>query len=145
MLSCHPSAPNTTTPREFYLWILPSIRLIYSTIVYTLSRTVIRCSHCRLIHTDSIEADCLLPLPRLSFFAPLVYTPNGVLRTTEIGGISSEPTIRIAAGESVVLSCAPNHFKFQATTSVPATCKTGQTLSNLTSSTKPRSLLIVFP
>lgn len=79
--------------------------------------------------TDSIEADCLLPLPRLSFFAPLVYTPNGVLRTTEIGGISNEPTIRIPAGESMVLSCAPNHFKFQATTSVPATCKTGQTLS----------------
>lgn len=83
--------------------------------------------------TDSIEADCLLPLPRLSFFAPLVYTPNGVLRTTEIGGISNEPTIRIPAGESVVLSCAPNHFKFQATTSVPATCKTGQTLSKLDS------------
>lgn len=69
-----------------------------------------------------------MPLPRLSFFAPLVYTPNGVLRSTEISSTTNEPIIRIPAGESVVLSCAPNHFKLYPTPSVQATCKTGQTL-----------------
>lgn len=70
----------------------------------------------------------MLPLPRLSFFAPLVFTTNGILRSTETNSANNEPIIRIPSGETVILSCAPNHFKFHPTASVQATCKSGQTL-----------------
>lgn len=79
-------------------------------------------------YTDTIEGYCFLPLPRLSFFAPLVYTTNGILRSTETNAANNEPIIRIPSGETVILSCAPNHFKFHPTAAVQATCKSGQTL-----------------
>lgn len=82
---------------------------------------------------DSIDADCQLPLPANSFFAPLIFTPNGILKSSEVNSNTQEHYVRIAAGETVILSCTPNRFKFNPIQSLEATCKTGQTLSKLKS------------
>lgn len=76
------------------------------------------------IAADALEVeidDCKLQLPRLSFFAPLVFTPNGTLKPTESDGDNN--FVNIANAEEIVLSCAPNYFKSIETKFVEATCK----------------------
>jgi len=65
--------------------------------------------------------DCKLQLPKLTFFAPLVFTPNGTLKTTESD--SDNNFVTIANHEKVILSCAPNYFRTIETTFVEGTCK----------------------
>lgn len=65
--------------------------------------------------------DCKLQLPRLSFFAPLVFTPNGTLKATESDRDNN--FVNIANGEEILLSCAPNYFKKIESKFVGATCK----------------------
>lgn len=65
--------------------------------------------------------DCKLQLPKLSFFAPLVFTPNGTLKTPVSN--NDKNFVRIANHEKVILSCAPNYFRSIEATFVEATCK----------------------
>ncbi|XP_037031974.1 uncharacterized protein LOC119071244 isoform X1 [Bradysia coprophila] len=76
------------------------------------------------ITADAIEVeidDCTLQLPRLSFFAPLVFTPNGTLKPTESNGDNN--FVKIENAEKIVLSCAPNYFKSIESKFVEATCR----------------------
>lgn len=66
--------------------------------------------------------DCKLQLPKLSFFAPLVFTLNGTLKTTESNG-GDNNFVRIGSNEKIILSCAPNYFKTIESKFLEATCK----------------------
>lgn len=77
-----------------------------------------------IIFSSNVPAgDCKLQLPRLSFFPPLVFTPNGTLKTTESNDIDDNNFVRISSDELVILSCAPNYFKSIDSTFLEATCK----------------------
>lgn len=69
-----------------------------------------------------------MPLPKLSFFPPLVLLPNGTLKGTESNDIDDNNFVHIASGEKIVLSCAPNYFKTIESTYLEATCKRDQIL-----------------
>jgi len=73
-------------------------------------------------HITANAKDCKLQLPKLSFFAPLVFTMNGTLKTTESNDIDDNNFVRIPSEEKVILSCAPNYFKSIESISLEATC-----------------------
>lgn len=73
--------------------------------------------------------DCKLQLPKLSFFAPLVFDPEGTLKTTETNG--DDNFVRIASDENIILSCAPNYFKNVESKFLNATCKGNDILGKL--------------
>lgn len=76
-----------------------------------------------------VSAKCVLPLkPNYSFFAPLIFTPNGTLVDTENVSQNHED-ISLEPGEEVILSCSPNYFiLFSADKVVRAKCKEESTL-----------------
>lgn len=72
-----------------------------------------------------------MPLPRLAFFAPLIFSPDGTLLATENVG-ELYPDVTIPAGDKVVLSCAPNYFKKHPNEKVlEATCRGDKILGEL--------------
>jgi len=80
-------------------------------------------------HITSDAKDCKLQLPKLSFFAPLVFTTNGTLTTTESNDIDDNNFVRIPSEETVILSCAPNYFKTIESIFLEATCKENDILA----------------
>lgn len=83
-----------------------------------------------------IEVGCKLPLPKLSFFAPLVFTPEGTLKATESSG--DDNFVRAANDEKIVLSCAPYYFKTIESKYLVATCKSNDVLGKENDILPPR-------
>lgn len=77
-----------------------------------------------MIMLTSFTAKCVLPLkPNYSFFAPLIFTPDGTLIDSENVSEQHED-VSLNAGQEVLLSCTPNYFKlFSAHKTVRAKCK----------------------
>lgn len=75
----------------------------------------------------------MLPLPRLAFFAPLIFYPNGTLVPADnYGAEIPDIKVKIASGQKVMLSCYPNFFKaLPNEQTFEATCKTDKTLCKL--------------
>lgn len=65
-----------------------------------------------------------MPLkPNYSFFAPLIFTPNGTLIDSENVSEQHED-VSLEPGQEVLLSCTPNYFKlFSADKTLRAKCK----------------------
>lgn len=80
------------------------------------------------IVSNSISEKCPLILPDLSFFAPLVFRPDGVLKTTALNA-NGMNVVPLDNGEDAILSCAPNYFKkFPQNQFVRAKCLGDQSL-----------------
>lgn len=76
----------------------------------------------------SSQANCVLPLPRTDFIAPLIFAPNGTLLPTDSID-ENDLKLTIPSGGSVTLSCAPKRFKgYKDQKTLSATCKNDQTL-----------------
>lgn len=56
------------------------------------------------------SGNCVLPLPRFRFFAPLIFSTDGTLLETDSFD-EHALTIAVPANKDIILSCAPNYFK----------------------------------
>lgn len=74
-----------------------------------------------------LNDECVLPLPRFSFFMPLVYT-----RAEELLPLENVENITLHGNQRVILSCYPGYFKRMPKEQVlSASCKSGELLSML--------------
>lgn len=72
---------------------------------------------------------CVLDLPNLSFFAPLVFTLDGILVPAAVTQRGSYQ-VSLKNDDEVLLSCSPNFFKKMPTQQfLKAKCSGGQELS----------------
>ncbi|KAJ6646338.1 hypothetical protein Bhyg_01549, partial [Pseudolycoriella hygida] len=87
-----------------------------------------QCCLLLVIFCVTVDArDCELQLPRYAFNAPLIFTQNGTLKTTESNDDNN--FVRITDSENIILSCAPNYFDSIESTYLEATCKGNDVLT----------------
>lgn len=81
-----------------------------------------------LVHSQNVVSDtddsCNLPMPRFSFFMPLIFNRIGQLLEPE-----SVQNVEMHGGQRVILSCFPGFFKKMPKVQViNATCQRGEIL-----------------
>lgn len=75
---------------------------------------------------------CELPLPKLSFFPPLIFTEDGTLKTTQTIEPDDVSIVRVNVDEQIILSCSPNFFtNYPTKTKIIGTCKRDSILGTI--------------